>query len=477
MKQPSSTPGRQLQKSRIFWVFVGFSALLLAMSLLMYRQLETISRDDDVMPGSGGGDGQALDMLNIRAKKHKHKRHGGLLAGLGEGNRMEGQIEDFRAYKKNEAKRRAKAGIFTKREEFERDTPYGSDEELQKKVQELRVPDMKTYDGMPYDIRDCPHEPPANYPFTWNIKVVLEAWNPDNTDMPSQIHQGLCVFDWNTEREKAINYRDKEVPFVLKNVPQVMKASIRWMAPDYLDNLLGDEPIRNEHSHNNHFMYWKTRHPVAGFEPPTDMVDLTYQDWYHHARELDKLSAKDQTDVEHWYFRLNALFDKHGYVYEELPFFDPSLGESMTMIHPNEHRGINCRFGMKGVTAETHFDSSSNFIALMGGQRRYILAHPDQCEHMELFPQEHPSGRHSSIEWAYFDFDKDKTDRPFKKAQVNEVVMQAGDMLYLPTYWFHFIVSLNLNYQCNSRSGDSRDYEDFIADCGFAPATKTKRHK
>ena len=105
---------------------------------------------------------------------------------------------------------------------------------------------------------------------------------------------------------------------------------------------------------------------------------------------------------------------------------------------------------------------------------RYILAHPDQCVQMELYPQEHPSGRHASIEWAEFDFNNSK-DRPFLHANVNEVVLQAGDLMYLPTYWFHFIVSLNLNYQCNSRSGDSREYERFIDECGFTPATSIKR--
>jgi ribosomal protein L16 Arg81 hydroxylase len=184
-----------------------------------------------------------------------------------------------------------------------------------------------------------------------------------------------------------------------------------------------------------------------------------------------------QAQQEHWYFRLNAMMNKHGHVYEELPFFDPTLGESMTMIDPTQHRGINCRFGMKGVIAETHFDSSSNFITLMGGQRRYILAHPSQCINMELYPQEHPSGRHSSINWSTATKEFVNTDRPFVHAQVNEVVLQAGDLMYLPTHWFHFIVSLNLNYQCNSRSGEFYEYEHFMTKCGFEPPSRHKhRH-
>ena len=36
---------------------------------------------------------------------------------------------------------------------------------------------------------------------------------------------------------------------------------------------------------------------------------------------------------------------------------------------------------------------------------------------------------------------------------LHEVVLHAGEMLYLPTYWNHNIVSLGLNMQCNTRSG------------------------
>lgn len=55
----------------------------------------------------------------------------------------------------------------------------------------------------------------------------------------------------------------------------------------------------------------------------------------------------------------------------------------------------------------------------------------------------------------------------FRNAMSNEVVLQAGDVLYLPQQWFHFIVSLSLNFQCNTRSGKSPDYDEPIRMCGF----------
>jgi ribosomal protein L16 Arg81 hydroxylase len=49
----------------------------------------------------------------------------------------------------------------------------------------------------------------------------------------------------------------------------------------------------------------------------------------------------------------------------------------------------------------------------------------------------------------------------------NEVILKPGDMLYVPTYWFHYIVSLNVNWQCNTRSGRSMMYRKDVAKCGF----------
>mmetsp|Transcript_22390 Transcript_22390/g.22700 ORF Transcript_22390/g.22700 Transcript_22390/m.22700 type:complete len:113 (-) Transcript_22390:646-984(-) len=110
-------------------------------------------------------------------------------------------------------------------------------------------------------------------------------------------------------------------------------------------------------------------------------------------------------------------------------------------------------------------------IALLGGERRYILSHPDQCENIYLHPKKHPSSRHSKIDWSHrptLDLLKDYPK--FGSATANEVVLQAGDVLYLPQHWFHYIISLGdgePNFQCNTRSGNDSRYHKLIADCGF----------
>jgi len=352
----------------------------------------------------------------------------------------------------------------------------------------------------PYDIHNCPEHPPKNYPYAWNLLQLLDHWPPDNVNIPEDltVFQGLCVFDFEKDYEKALNYRRMELPFVVSNDPAVQDTAKRWMAPGFMDRLLGDTKHRTEYSESNHFMYWNAGgiskkqqhqlqeknkfkgdgHPdgrgvdkdIAHWQQPTTMMRMTYQDWLSHANltEGESVGSHDP----HYYYRLigcgesspEGRCDKGSseYLFDELPFFQPK--ESLYIVDPKEQHGIHCRFGMNGVIAENHFDQSRNFVALMGGERRYILSHPNQCPLLSLLPKGHPSARHSAVDWCDPDLEKYPE---FAQADGNEVVLQAGDVLYLPTNWFHFIVSLNLNFQCNTRSGTTPDYFKPIRKCGF----------
>ncbi len=137
---------------------------------------------------------------------------------------------------------------------------------------------------------------------------------------------------------------------------------------------------------------------------------------------------------------------------------------------------------MRGVVAAAHFDASRNYVAILGGLRRYILASPKNCEFMyeyltpfkimciwmyvcrRLYPSNHPSGRHSEIDWSRPDLEKFPE---FEGARVSEVILGAGDVLYIPSGWIHYIESLNINWQCNARSGKGKGRIFDLDRCGF----------
>jgi hypothetical protein len=56
-----------------------------------------------------------------------------------------------------------------------------------------------------------------------------------------------------------------------------------------------------------------------------------------------------------------------------------------------------CRAGWGGILSEAHYDYQRNFIALVGGRKRYFLLPPNACHEISLLPYGHPSARHSRM--------------------------------------------------------------------------------
>mmetsp|Transcript_54081 Transcript_54081/g.123240 ORF Transcript_54081/g.123240 Transcript_54081/m.123240 type:complete len:492 (+) Transcript_54081:150-1625(+) len=328
---------------------------------------------------------------------------------------------------------------------------------------------------------DCPPKPWPGYPEAYPIMDIVNNWGPDRpTPIPEKHYHALCRFDYVKDRAKATAYREAEVPFVVYNHPGAEEVVKKWSQPDYLEKLLGNEKYRSEKSHNNHFMYHngspKNDHGKGKnvWRPPTGNEDMSFKKFKAAALDCERRNCSNEE--MHYYFRVTAMKPNH-FIFHELPFFKPKA--SLFIKEPRQQRGIHCRFGMQAVIAENHYDGSRNVIGLFGGKRRYILAHPNQCKSMYLLPMGHPSGRHSgdacnfhpdckdatnSVDWSSPDLAKWPK---FKDLQANEVIMSPGDFLYLPTHWFHYIISLGLNYQCNTRSGRTETYTPDVKTCGF----------
>ena len=103
----------------------------------------------------------------------------------------------------------------------------------------------------------------------------------------------------------------------------------------------------------------------------------------------------------------------------------------------------------------------------MSGRKRYLLQPPSECAKLDLAGRGEPTARHASWDWTSQAERSKRAGKPFCKAQATEVVLSAGEVLYLPSYWFHFIVSLDRSMQCNSRDGQGSAGSADIHECGF----------
>ena len=99
------------------------------------------------------------------------------------------------------------------------------------------------------------------------------------------------------------------------------------------------------------------------------------------------------------------------------------------------------------------------------GTKRWICFHPedapllspgwDDPEQIDRFPP-----------LAELEADE-QSAASLREARRLEFELQAGEVLYIPSYWFHYIISTGTSAQCNTRSGAAIRGRDIIRECGF----------
>lgn len=324
-------------------------------------------------------------------------------------------------------------------------------------------------------------EPPTilgEYPKLTPMKDLMEIWPQDDLDHPpATIEEDLIHFDYNKphELEAARKFRDAKLPFKLVNVPEVVAAGGKW-TDEYLtinfDGEIGSNGPRSkgscQESPDNFFAFHqreKWRVETLGL-PPTRSNHWTYAKWAQHARYADKVGLN--ATQPHFYFESGVdKEERHkdkkrwSFVSRDLPSFT-SPSETFFVFEPDEQKGIQCRFGERGVTAATHYDMGRNMVAMVTGAKRYILSPPRECSKLGIVNNyRHTIFRHSMLNFGHLSYINRK-DMPQEERQwmilagtagAISTVLKAGEVLYIPSHWFHYIISLQKSAQCNVRSG------------------------
>ena len=293
---------------------------------------------------------------------------------------------------------------------------------------------------------------------------LLNRWPPDDPlppDVPGIAEGSLPRFDFqdDAQRAKAKLLQTHEVPFMMYNVPDIDNVVEKW-TDEYLLDAFGDLPQHVLKSSSNHFMYWNKQHARKQkdtYSPPTEPMVIQFNEFL----KIRDTADTSPIDSEHVYLQLNSDAN-HKFIAQDLPCFRAK--KSFWIVEAHKNRGINCRWGSRGLIAEAHYDGGRNFVAMLKGAKRYMLLPPSDCKNLYLWPKGHPEGRHARADWSNLDIDKYPD---MQKAKATEVILRAGEVLYIPSYWFHYIISLTGSIQCNTRSGNAIRGRQDIKECGF----------
>ena len=358
-----------------------------------------------------------------------------------------------------------------------------------------------TYPAM---LRDVP--PAEQYPPLEPLGDLMSRWNHDD-DVSGTIHETLQHFNYSDLEQRAVaqKFRDADVPFKLYDIPEVDAATALW-TDEYVNEGFKSAYARGhaQESPNNYFAFFIARKWVVNKLglPPVRNNDWDFAKFAAHARYAD--AVRLPPDMPHVYWQSGVTADQRpesgmplGFISRDLPSFS-SKRETFFLFHPEEQKGIQCRFGERGVIAATHYDSGENMIAMINGAKRYILQPPRECSKLGLFTSNHsPIYRHSLLNYAHMrylgDYSTGMSDEErswlvrASQAQTIETVLKQGEVLFIPRYetkvvvllitpwivclcihpsyahthgpvclfgshWFHYIVSLQKSAQCNVRS-------------------------
>lgn len=343
-----------------------------------------------------------------------------------------------------------------------------------------------------YVYPDLLQEPNTNgYPQLKTLRQLMDDW-PQDQDFTGTIHETLLHFNYSdpVQRQTAQRFRDAKLPFKLYDVPEITRTSQKW-TDDYVSRMFGTikdraNPLQRrdfklatgtaQESLDNYFAFhvperWHV--PTMGL-PPFRNTDMDYQTWAKHAKYADAVALSAHRP--HFYFQAGVpASERHARHKSDQTLISRDLEETLSTATENffvfnidSQKGIQCRFGERGVVAATHFDGGRNMIAMLKGAKRYVLSPPNQCGKMGIFKdRSSPIYRHSLLNFGHMayidDEDNDMSDeerdwlRDAGQAQAIETVLKEGEVLYLPSHWFHYIISVQKSAQCNVRSGVDKE--------------------
>mmetsp|Transcript_13518 Transcript_13518/g.20513 ORF Transcript_13518/g.20513 Transcript_13518/m.20513 type:complete len:542 (-) Transcript_13518:2531-4156(-) len=365
-------------------------------------------------------------------------------------------------------------------------------------------PPSVDYTKIEYRYPDPILHPPRDgeYPMLEPMETLFERWPQDDIDSPPlPFFEKLQHFDFKNRQhmDAAVRYRDLEFPFKVYNIPEIENAGQKW-TDEYLSyhfdrytgsvrgkmnakdakEKFGDMPPSSgkaQMSKDSFFAFFNGKNwnvDTLG-EPPTMDTDLTYEKWAKHARYADAVGLASNEMHYYWQSGVpkherDARESHWSMISHDLPSFgDPE--PNFFSFNPKEAKGIQCRFGERGVTAATHYDGGRNMVGMITGAKRYILSPPNECPKLGIVNhRRHPSYRHSMLNFGHINLlkstDEEVTDMPdlerqwlerSKDGMAIETVLKAGEVLYIPSHWFHYITSLQKSAQCNVRSGRHTD--------------------
>jgi hypoxia-inducible factor 1-alpha inhibitor (HIF hydroxylase) len=245
-----------------------------------------------------------------------------------------------------------------------------------------------------------------------------------------------------------------EVPVILSGSRLCRTAVGRWDI-DYLERHMGSTAEFSVFSSPfPKFMYFDEAKNLGNFEfiPTTTKMTVTFSQFAKLVRQekegRNQCNHQQEEEKRTYYYLQQTLNQGVGdQIVEDFKGFDWDWVYGwQNRMGWGKLKFNTLWVGMEGVYTPTHYDEAHNFFGQVQGRKKFILFPPSQFPNLYVFPYHHPADRQSQVDIDYPDYTKFPL---FREAQGLEGVVEAGDVLYLPPYWFHHVISLDETVSIN----------------------------
>jgi hypothetical protein len=160
----------------------------------------------------------------------------------------------------------------------------------------------------------------GTYPHFFKLGELLKQWPSNNTKIhswkrsPAHPSRGKGLFRFNfmneTERKLAAAVKEKDLPFILYNIPEIDTAARDIFTYEGLKKLFGNTPRIIEQAPSNEFIYYTSKnldlvhHRFPEWKPPQEDILMTFPQFAKEAEEAEKDQRDDITGKRSLYYMI-----------------------------------------------------------------------------------------------------------------------------------------------------------------------------
>lgn len=255
---------------------------------------------------------------------------------------------------------------------------------------------------------------------------------------------------------------NSDQPAVLVGIPEVAEAAERWTDDDYVASVV-PELHRVLELPQRWYVYRDDGLQLAGYDdgrverkeamPTANLIK--------HANK-QAAAGPQQVQPPPYYYYARGLADADcTQIRAELPWIQ-QLQDSLDNgdgFQVSKHTQL--WLAQPGVATHTHYDVFNNFYMQLKGTKQFFLAPPSARQRLQAFPGTHQQARQSQLNFSCSgsteDEDLQTPDEHSNagagtlagRTAAEEVVLKAGEVLFIPAYTFHQVHPLSFSGSIN----------------------------